>query len=262
MTNTRWWQWVRLASLLSLTLVLGMGCEGGKGTSGGVPLEGTTRLALHVTTPNEGQSRASQPTPLAQTRATGRTTSVRVVVSGVGIPTPIVVSCSLTGPATPECQLTSTPTTLSLRIELIVPRGTKRLVVITAFDENGALTLSGEQLVDLLQPTQTLSIVLNPQTGTIGTTLSLLADTDDVMVVALPVDLVVLAQPEGSQVLVFDPTSSQPTLVLDRPGTYLLHVFVSATQVAESDLSLALSPVALQPGHRTDALPEDGVLIT
>jgi hypothetical protein len=196
-------------------------------------------MVLQITAPNTGQGRAL-PTSLAQTRATNDVARIRVEISGVGIDSPIVVECLITGPATPECQITINPTTIVAVITVSVPRGTRRQVAITAFDQNGVIILSGQKLVDLTQPIQTVNLSVNPQTGTIGITLALLMQADNPGDATGAMGWALLSQPPDSQATVSD-TGGQPTFVLDRPGIYVFQLAVSENQLADGDVPVVLT---------------------
>lgn len=245
MYGTRWWDNLRLASLMGLLGLLLAGCEGGTGSNKGTALEGNTRLLLQVTTLTAGQTRALRADPPGQTRVGERVTRIRIEVRGVGLDTPLVVECLLTGPSTPQCQITTTATSVTVVIELLVPSGTNRIITVTAFDQEGAPMLRGQQAVDLTQITQTLQITLDPQTGTIGATLSLLAqDAPQEMAATPPVDWRLLARPATSQAVVVAADGHQPSLLLDHAGTYLLELTVREEHLALGDLRLALGVLA------------------
>lgn len=232
----RWWDSGRMASLLGMLALILVGCGSANDTNNGTVTGGTTRLVLQVTTVTTGQTRSTFLEAPGQTRVGEQVTRIRAEVSGLGITPSLVVECPLAGPSTATCVITTTATTVTLVINLDVPSGLNRVVTIIALDQTGTPVLRGQQTVNLLEPTQTLQVTLNPFTGSIGTTLSLLAaDTS-----APALDWRLLTRPAESQAMLQGTTTAQPTFLLDAPGTYVLQLTVSEAQLMTGALRLAL----------------------
>ena len=176
----------------------------------------------------------------------GTIARLRVEVSGPGIPTPIVAECPIPGPVTPQCEVTETPEAFIVTIALLVPVGPERLVVVTGIDQTGAEILRGMGTVDLTQPLQTVTVMLTPvqsntppradagpdQTVAVGTTVTLLGNgSSDADGDPLTFAWELLVRPPGSQATLSNPTSVNPTFVVDRPGVYMVQLTVNDGQV-------------------------------
>ena len=237
---------------------------------GSTTATGMGQLLLHVTTPDQ-ESAGLTPRAVAsgQTRQAEPITLLRVVVSGPGIPTPIVVECPIPGPVTPQCEVIETPNAFIVTIALLVPVGTERLVVVTGFDQTGAAILRGMDTVDLTQPLQAVTVMLAPvqantppqadagpdQTVAVGATVTLLGNgSSDADGDPLTFAWELLVRPPGSQAALSNPTSVNPTFVVDRPGSYMaqltvndgdldsLPATVTITSTAASLVSLTVTP--------------------
>ena len=233
--------------ILSLVFLMLAGCGGSNEPDGSTTAVGRSQLILHVATADQGSAgltpRAVAP---GQTRQVGPIARLRVEVSGPGIPTPIVAECPIPGPVTPQCEVTETPEAFIVTIALLVPVGTERLVVVTGIDQTGAEILRGMGTVDLTQPLQTVTVMLTPvqsntppradagpdQTVAVGTTVMLLGNgSSDADGGPLTFAWVLLVRPPGSQATLSNPTSVNPTFVVDRPGIYMVQLTVNDGQV-------------------------------
>ena len=263
MSDTPWWRRLWVGHMLSLVVLILAGCGGSDGTGGSTTATGMGQLLLHVTTPD--QERAGL-TPRAvaagQTRQAESITLLRVVVSGPGIPTPIVVECPIPGPLTPQCQVTETPEAFIVTITLLVPVGTERLVIVTGIDQTGAEILRGMDTVDLTQPLQTVTVMLAPvqsntppranagpdQTVAVGTTVMLLGNgSSDADGDPLTFAWELLVRPPGSQATLSNPTSVNPTFVVDRPGAYMAQLTVNDGEVDSQPDVVTISTVNSPP---------------
>ena len=164
---------------------------------------------------------------------------------------------------TPQCQVTETPDAFIVTIALLVPVGTERLVVVTGFDQTGAAILRGMGTVDLTQPLQTVTVMLAPvqsntppradagpdQTVAVGTTVMLLGNgSSDADGDPLTFAWELLVRPPGSQATLSNPTSVNPTFVVDRPGAYMVQLTVNDGQVDSQPDVVTINTVNSRPG--------------
>lgn len=232
MHDARWWSRLRLIRTFSLVLLIVAGCGEKGGTGGGTATGGVSRLALRLMISKQEISRLESRAVLpGQTRQAGAISLLRVEVSGAGISGAIRVNCPIPA-GSAQCQVTETVDALIVVIDLTVPRGTRRQVTGTGFDQNGNVILIGTTTVDLTEAEQTVILPLAPLTGSSGGTSALRgngvsgAEGD-----SLPFAWALLTRPSGSQATVMHPTGVNPVLVVDRPGTYMVQFTVDDGQM-------------------------------
>jgi hypothetical protein len=122
---------------------------------------------------------------------------------------------------------------------------------VTGFDQTGTEILRGVVIVDLNQPLQTFTVMLDPvqsntplhadagsdQTVTVGTTVTLLgnrssnAESSNAESDPLTFAWEFLVRPPDSQGTLSDPTSVSPTFTVDRPGVYIVQLTVNDGQM-------------------------------
>jgi len=232
MHDVRWWSWLRLLHACSLILLIVAGCGEKSGIGGGTASGGVSRLTLRVMVSSQGTSRIQSRAILPeQTRQANTMSLLRVEVSGEGIAGSIRADCPIpVGSA--QCQVTETADAITTVIELTVPSGTGRQVTVTGFDQNGNIILSGTTTQDLTAAVQAVGVTINPVTGSVGVTAAAhgngASGADEAPLTCI---WALLTWPSDSQATVVCSTCVNPTLVVDRPGTYTVQLTVNNGQM-------------------------------
>lgn len=151
-----------VGGILGLAVVVLTGCspESGEGERAS---QSMSQVSLRLTTPEQAFGVSARHVEGAGFLRQVSIARVRVEVSGEDIPTPIVAECTLPQPTQPECQVVDqTDTSTTLEIALTVPLGPNRLVRVTAFDASGTIVLLGRSTVNLTEPSQQVTVLLDP----------------------------------------------------------------------------------------------------
>jgi uncharacterized repeat protein (TIGR01451 family) len=142
-----------------LTLGLLVSC-GGSSNQDHAATGGVSRVVLHLTSAalSGGNQRA---VVAGQTRQANAVARLTVLVDGPGISTPITADCPLAALPTAQCRrLMETAQILQLAVELLVPTGPARRIVVTAFDAFRTPTFRDERTVDIDQADVVVELAL------------------------------------------------------------------------------------------------------
>ena len=154
MHDAGWWRSrLRLIRIFSLVFLILWGCVEENG--------GVSRLTLHIMVPGQKLSRFTSRVVIpGQTRQVETISLLRVEVSGAGIAGSMRVDCPIPGGSPPQCQVTVAPDSITIVIELTVPRGSGRTLVVTGFDQTGTVIQRGSTTVDLTETVQDVRVTI------------------------------------------------------------------------------------------------------
>jgi hypothetical protein len=151
MTRARRFGLLRIPWLLGVILLVLTGC-GDKGGDGSA--RRTSRLTLQVVTADQPSS-----TSLRRAESSGQT---RVAPGSPGFVTRLdirIEAADIASPITRSLTLTEAQQS-EVTVELLVPVGTQRRILVTAFNASGAKIFEGETTVDLTRDLEVVTLTL------------------------------------------------------------------------------------------------------